>query len=135
MVGEHRRPWLYGEIGEDDTATRMVHDGRYKLVYYPVGNHRQLFDLAADPNELHDLASVPEHAATLARLTDILAGQLYGGDEAWIQDGDLRGRPNRAFIPGPNKGLSSQRGDHWPPPPKTDMPQIRWTHEAPDATG
>jgi hypothetical protein len=34
------------------------------------------------------------------------------------------------LVPCPNKGLSSQRGDHWPPPPKTDMPQIRWRHEA-----
>jgi hypothetical protein len=66
----------------------------------------------------------------LERLSGILAEQLYGGDEAWVRDGQLVGLPARRFMPGPNKGLSSQRGDHWPPPPKTDMPQIRWRHEA-----
>jgi arylsulfatase len=130
MVGERRRAWLYGEIGEDAAATRMVHDGRYKLIYYPTGNHRQLFDLREDPQERHDLAGAPEHAATLEGLTDVLVGQLNGGDEAWLRDGRLAGLPARRFVPGPNKGLSSQRGDHWPPPPKTDMPQIRWRHEA-----
>jgi arylsulfatase len=53
MVGERRREWLYGEIGEDATATRMVHDGRSKLIYYPTGNCRQLFDVQEDPHELH----------------------------------------------------------------------------------
>jgi hypothetical protein len=29
MVGDERRDMLYGELGEDQRATRMVHDGRY----------------------------------------------------------------------------------------------------------
>jgi arylsulfatase A-like enzyme len=130
MVGEQKREWFYGEIGEDAAATRMIHDGRYKLIYYSTGNCRQLFDVQEDPHELHDLAGAPEHAATLERLTELLVGQLNGGDEAWLRDGKLVGQPARRFVSGPNKGLSSQRGNHWPPPPKTDMPQIRWRHEA-----
>lgn len=129
MVGDQRRAWLYGEIGEDDHATRMIHEGRYKLIYYPVGNCRQLFDLETDPEESIDLSRSPEHAETLDHLTGHLISQLYGGDEAWVQAGHLVGLPGRQFVPGPNKGLSSQRGQHWPPPPKTDMPQIEWHHE------
>jgi arylsulfatase A-like enzyme len=130
MVGERRRDWLYAEIGEDATATRMVHDGRHKLIYYPVGNRRQLFDRRDDPHELNDVAASPAYAAALERLTRTLIGQLYGGDETWVRNGDLVGLPARHFVPGPNKGLSSQRGNHWPPPPKTNMRQIRWTHGA-----
>jgi choline-sulfatase len=130
MVGPQRRDWLYGEVGEDAHATRMIHAGRYKLIYYPVGNCRQLFDLENDPDELTNLAASPDYAEILAHLTGLLVGQLYGGDEAWIQDGQLAGLPNRSFVPGPNKGLSSQRGHHWPPPPRTDMPQIEWHVEA-----
>ena len=126
MVGEERREWFYCEVGEDDHATRMIHDGRYKLIYYAVGNHRQLFDLETDPKELTDLASDSGHAETLERLTGLLIGELYGGDEAWLEDGQLMGRPDQPFYPGPNRGLTSQRGQHWPPPPKTDMPQIQW---------
>ncbi len=129
-VGEERRTWFYGEIDEGPHATRMIRDGRYKLIYYATGNHRQLFDLQEDPNELVDLAGDPDHAETLKRLTEVLVGELYGGDEAWVQDGRLVGRPDRPFTPGPNRGLTSQRGLHWPPPPRTDMPQIKWFVEA-----
>ncbi|MCZ6679520.1 MAG: sulfatase-like hydrolase/transferase, partial [Candidatus Poribacteria bacterium] len=129
MVGGQTRDWFYGEVGEDDHATRMIHDGRFKLIYYPVGNCRQLFDLESDPQELTDLSNSAEHADVLARLTDLLISQLYGGDEAWVQNGQLVGLPDRDFVPGPNRGLSSQRGAHWPPPPQTDMPQIEWFSE------
>lgn len=129
-VGDERRDWFYGEIDEGPHATRMVHDGRYKLIYYATGNYRQLFDLQTDPQEKVNLADSPDHAGSLARLTEILIGQLYGGDETWVANGELVGRPDRAFTPGPNRGLTSQRGHHWPPPPKTDMPQIQWFSEA-----
>jgi arylsulfatase len=126
MVGEETREWFYGEVGEDDYATRMIHDGCYKLIYYSVGNCRQLFDLEADPQELTDLSSDPRHAETLERLTGLLIGELYGEDETWVENGQLVGRPNQQFHPGANRGLTSQRGQHWPPPPKSDMPQIQW---------
>ena len=129
MVGDRRRDWFYAEVGENDHATRMIHNGRYKLIYYAVGNHRQLFDLQEDPNELVDLSTSANHAQIVHNLSEILISQLYGGDEAWLQDGQLVGRPNRPFTPGPNRGLSSQRGDHWPPPPATNMPQIEWHSE------
>ena len=132
MVGEQKRDWFYGEVGEDNHATRMIHDGRYKLIYYPVGNCRQLFDLQNDPNELIDRSDSPEHAAILTRLTDLLLSQLYGGDEAWAENGQLVGLPDRDFSPGPNRGLSSQRGSHWPQPPRTNMPQIQWHSEGKD---
>jgi len=126
MVGEEKRDWFYGEVSEGDHATRMIHDGRFKLIYYAVGNCRQLFDTVADPQELVDLAAAPEHAETLERLTERLIGELYGGDEEWVQDGKLVGKSNLEYQPGSNRGLTSQRGQHWPPPPKSDMPQIQW---------
>lgn len=130
LVGETRRDWLYGEVGEGDHATRMIRRGRYKLIYYAAGNRRQLFDVEADPRELRDLAGEAAHAAALEELTAILIGRLYGGDEVWAADGRLQGRPDHRFRPGANRGLSSQRGHHWPPPPKTDMQQIVWHVEA-----
>jgi len=126
MFGDERREYLYGEVGEGDHATRMIRQGRYKLIYYPVGNVRQLFDVEEDPRELTDLSGSAEHAGVLEELTAKLIAELYGGDEAWAENGRLVGRPNREFRPGPNRGLSSQRGHHWPPPPKTDMQQIQW---------
>lgn len=126
MVRAEKRDWFYGEIGEDAHATRMIRERRYKLIYYATGNRRQLFDLESDPRECVDLSSDPRYADTLARLTEVLIGELYGGDETWVEDGHLVGLPDRQYGPGPNRGLTSQRGQHWPPPPKSDMPQIRW---------
>ncbi len=126
MVGEERRSFFYGEVGEDDNACRMIHEGRYKLIYYPVGNHRQLFDLETDPDEMNDLASESTHSAMLEGLTERLVAQLYGGDQSWVQNGALVGKPDKVFQSGPNRNLTSQRGHHFPPPPKTDIPQIQW---------
>jgi arylsulfatase A-like enzyme len=117
MVGEVRREFLYGECGEDAMATRMVRDARYKLIYYPVGNHCQLFDLEADPTERVDLAGQAELASVQARLTEQLINELYGGDLAWVEEGRLVGLPDQAYTLKPDRGLSGQRGIHWPPPP------------------
>ncbi len=52
---------------------RMVRLGAHKLIYHH-GEAPMLFDLDADPDELHDLAADPAHAATrdalLARVLD-----------------------------------------------------------------
>ena len=117
MVGDEKRDWLYGEIGNGGSATRMIHDGRFKLIYYATGNYRQLFDLEEDPRELNDLADSSAHAEILERLTNHLMGELYGGDEDWVQDGKLVGLPDQAYRPSSNRALSGQRGLHWPPPP------------------
>ena len=53
---------------------RAVRDERYKLIVYPGVNHRQLFDLADDPDELRNLAADPAHGQTLARMEALLEG-------------------------------------------------------------
>ena len=129
MVGEDRRSQIYGECGEDDHASRMIRTHRWKLIYYPVGNRFQLFDLEADPLELKDLADDAAHGETLAELTARLIPELHGSDLDWLRDGALRGKPDRPYIWAPHRSLNSQRGDGWPPGPVVDIPQIEWTRE------
>ncbi len=60
---------------------RAVRDDRYKLIVYPNVNHRQLFDLAEDPDELENLIADPDHAETATRLDALLEGwQTAMGD-------------------------------------------------------
>ena len=124
MVGAARRATFYGEVGEDAMATRMIRDDRYKLIYYPVGNRLQLFDLEVDPSETRDLAGTAAHSDVQARLTTQLMAELYGGDLAWLRDGALVGLPDRTFAPRPDRGLSGNRGLHWPPPPLDESGRV-----------
>lgn len=119
MVGDQTRDHFYGECTEGASASRMIRTDRYKLIYYPTGNYTQLFDLQNDPREIADLSNSPEHADTKKQLTELLISELYGGDENWAQNGELVGLPDQTYESAPNRGLSGQRGSHWPVPPQT----------------
>lgn len=114
MVGEGRREYLYGERGEEGDATRMIREERYKLIYYPVGNRVQLFDLQEDPLELKDLGGLPEFQEIRRGLEQQLIEEMYGSDEQWVDGGQLKGEPDREYTPPPNRGLSGWHGLHWP---------------------
>ena len=64
------RPTVYAVYRD---TQRMVRDARWKLLWYPKAGRTQLFDLQADPYELHDRGGDPAHADTLARLRRELA--------------------------------------------------------------
>lgn len=55
---------------------RALHDGRWKLIRYPLVDRTQLFDLSTDPHELVNLAERPEHAAKVAELTARLSTEM-----------------------------------------------------------
>ena len=119
MFGDQPREWLYGEYGEAAEATRMVRDHRDKLIYYAYGNRMQLFDLQEDPCECRDLAGSADHAEIRAQLTELLATQRYGNDDAFYRGDELVGVPLEEAPATPDRTLSLQRGRHWPVPPQS----------------
>ncbi len=116
MLGEAKREMLYGEVSEGDKATRMVTNGQFKLIYYPVGDYIQLFDLDNDPCESINLAGNSSYSDIQIKLTNFLIQNLYKEDTNWIKEGKLVGLPDKTFIAPPDYNLSNQRGGHWPPP-------------------
>lgn len=124
MVTGTRRETLYCESLAGKKATRMIHDGRHKLIWYPAGNVLQLFDIAADPLEQHDLAADASSTPTRARLTERLIAELYGEDLGWVQEGRLVGMPDFPDDAAANRGLSGQRGVHFPPLAPTDPTKV-----------
>ncbi len=132
MFGDQSRDHIYGEFGEAGACSRMIRDQRYKLIYYPVGNVFQLFDLDEDPDEMTDLANEPEHSNTLGHLKGLLMNEVYGSDEKWVSDGVFTGEPAKRYNPGPNRGLSFTRGHQWPVPPLNPKGDMQFFPEAPD---
>lgn len=117
LVSDRRRAHLYGEEGDGAAASRMIRTARHKLIYYPAGNHLQLFDLQNDPAEMHNIAG--DRAASAARddLVRRLREEVYDGDRAWFDGDGLVGIPEPEYRYRPLPGLFGQRGSHWPPPP------------------
>ena len=124
MVGERRRDTCMAEALEGPRATRMMTDGRHKLIWYPDGNAVQLFDLDADPQETADLSADPAHREIREALSARLASEVYGEDENAVCDGRLVGRPATAVEHVANRGLSGQRGLHYPQPPMDDPSRV-----------
>jgi arylsulfatase A-like enzyme len=70
---------------------RAVRDERWKLIRYPLINHTQLFDLAADPDELNNLASDATHAQRVTHmLADLARWQKRLGDTQPLASEDPR---------------------------------------------
>ena len=97
ILGEKTRDYTYGELWEDDRAQRMIRTKDMKLIYSPVGNVIQLFDLKNDPMELHDVVSDPKYKAEKERLEALLIENLYGSDLAFVKDGKLVGLPAKHY--------------------------------------
>jgi len=124
LVGDPPRETLYCEALEGQAAMRMVTDGRWKLIWHPAGNRFLLFDRDADPDETRDLSDDPTHAAELKRLSEVLADALYGADLAMVENGTLVGCAADPVEARPNRGLSGQRGLHYPEPPPDDPGKV-----------
>jgi arylsulfatase len=110
LAGEECRDYLYGEHGENEQAMRMIRKDQYKLLYYPVGNRRQLFDIENDPDECVDLAAHQSHQGTWQELETLLTENLYGEDTGWKKNGLLIGLPEQEYKPPTERALKGQRG-------------------------
>ena len=132
MFGGKTREHIYGEFGEEAHSSRMLRNEQYKLIWYPIGNCFQLFDLKSDPTEMVDLTGDATHADTLNELKSLLLKELYGSDEKWIKDNELVGEAARQFVPGPNREFSLTRGNQWPVPPANPKGDMNFFPEAPD---
>lgn len=99
------------------TGMFMIRCGKYKYVYYAGGYKPQLFDLSDDPDELADLADLPEYSPVLQNCERVLrtivdpdaadaeakADQLRRIEEHGGREAISRGGPRIAFSPAPEK--------------------------------
>jgi len=107
-LGNETREHIYSEHFECDLATRMIRKNDYKLIWYPVGNIFQLFNLREDPDEMNDLSKTDTE--TLENMKKILVSELYGSDLKWLKDGLLVGESDKQYTRNPSRNLLGQRG-------------------------
>jgi arylsulfatase A-like enzyme len=82
IVGHAEKPPRESLLTAYTDMQRAIRDDRWKLIVYPKVNKIQLFDLQADPAEMHDLADDPQHADEVKRLTALLkTEQEKAGDK------------------------------------------------------
>ena len=95
---ENWRPFLHGEHAACyrlEQGNHYLTDGRWKYAWFSHTGREQLFHLADDPHELHDLAGRAEHADALALWRQRLIERLRGRPEGF-SDGQrlIPGRPH-----------------------------------------
>ncbi len=110
LISGDQRDRLYCEHYEDERSLRMIRTRKHKLIYYPVGNRFQLFNMDDDPKEMIDLSTDPHHADTLDALKNMLKDELYGSDLEWLDGDSFTGLPDRSAEIPVSVDLLGQRG-------------------------
>ena len=80
---------ICGECGEGNDATAFATDGRFKYIYYTRGGVEHLFDVQADRENLHNLASDPAHAERKQALKAHLLAYLQRFERPLVVDGEF----------------------------------------------
>jgi arylsulfatase A-like enzyme len=76
----HRR-YIFGELGEGTNIRYMVRSRDFKYIVHPAQGAEELYDLAADPNELSNLLENPRDSHGVIR-------ELRGELKRWIASAD-----------------------------------------------
>jgi arylsulfatase A-like enzyme len=94
LHGEHSGLYQY------DLGNHYLVDATTKYVWWSQTGREQLFDLANDPNELHDLALAPDGEARVEPWRRRLAQRLRDRPEG-CSDGErlIAGRPHEQMVP------------------------------------
>jgi arylsulfatase A-like enzyme len=78
-----------GEYGRAENANAFATDGRFKYIYYSKGGVEQLFDVAHDPDDLHNLSDKAECGSIKRALREHLIHYLQRYDRPLVQGGTL----------------------------------------------
>ena len=97
------RDYLHGEHTQGALSNQWLTDGKEKYCWFSQNGRELLFDLASDPQELHDLAA--ERPERIALWRNQLATELDGRPEGYVADGKLQiGRRPMSALPWAGRG-------------------------------
>jgi arylsulfatase len=94
------RPWIdleHSMCYDQDHWTALT-DGRFKYIYFAYDGREQLFDMAEDPGELHNLAEVPAQETLLKQWRRRMVDHLTERGEEFVANGKLAIRKKRLLY-------------------------------------
>lgn len=83
------REYIHGEHAYGELSNQFLTDGRETYVWFSQSGREQLFDIRRDPQELHNLAGLPEFGERVARWRSILVKELAGREEEYSDGSKL----------------------------------------------
>lgn len=83
------REYLHGEHTQLGQSLQWLTDGKMKYCWASEHGTEELFDLVADPRELHNLAAVDSYADVLSLWRSRLVDALAGREEGYVAGGCL----------------------------------------------
>ena len=110
LFAHDKRVYLYGEHYEDERASRMIRKDDYKLIYYPIGNIIQFFNVKEDEFENIDLSNDDYYRELINEYKLLLIENMYGSDERYIKNNKLVGLPDKKVEKVIDRGFLAQRG-------------------------
>jgi arylsulfatase len=103
------RPYTFGVCG----SAYGVSDGHFKYIWFGDDDLEFLFDQHTDPDELHDLVDVTDHAERLATYRAALTEWLAANGDPHAREGRLVPTPhNRHEDQGRSPNIWNNRGRH-----------------------
>jgi len=99
LQGGEWREWVHGEHLYENGSAQYIVTSRDKYLWFSHTGREQYFDLANDPQEMHDLINESACQERIAHLRGALIAALEGREEAH-SDGErlIPGRPCRASL-------------------------------------
>lgn len=91
------REYVHGEHARQGGSAHYLTDGAEKYLWFSDTGAERLFDLGADPNELHDLSGDAAHNVRLEHWRSALTRELAGREEGFSDAGKLI--PGRGVNP------------------------------------
>lgn len=93
------RTQFHGEHSFGKDSNQYVLTDDWKLIWYPVRDEYQLFNMKDDPNEKNNLINDQKYIAVINDLKKKLIKYLTGREEGFVKDGKLTKVPLAAIKP------------------------------------
>ena len=84
-------------VFSENIGATMVRDDRWKYVHYANGD-AELYDLHHDPDEINNLAPVPDHQAEVSRLRALILEHFLANQRQHARSVERPSEPQRAML-------------------------------------